>query len=281
MRAPGPPAAGRYWGHSQPSPVSSSVPPTGSGSTGGEGPSVGPGLQVGRVVQEGGGAAVREGGADQHPPAVAVPPDVRVAVHGAALGQLGDEQFASRAEGPAAVVGDGAGDRLVLGRAVLAVRGVEGDEPVAVGDGVAGEAAVGVHAAGGRGQGDRQRLPGQQVGAAEVAPVHVRVGRSVRVVLVEDVVVAVVEDQPVGVVDPVAGRAQVRDGIVRIAGWGGHTRAFRYVRQGPAQLRLRGSWAAALRPGCGIPRSAAAPAVSWGRRGGRTRLVRPRGGCRP
>jgi hypothetical protein len=58
------------------------------------------------------------------------------------------------------------------------------------------------------------------------------VAGAVRVVLVADVVVAVVEDQPVGVVDPVVGRAQVRDGPVRVRafkGRGGHTRAFRGV----------------------------------------------------
>ncbi len=78
-------------------------------------------------------------------------------------------------------------------------------------------------------QRDRQLVPAQQVTADGVAPGHVAPLVAVRVVLVEEVVLAVVVDEPVRVVHPVLGRRELelravglaevgrRVGIVRIA----------------------------------------------------------------
>jgi hypothetical protein len=56
----------------------------------------------------------------------------------------------------------------------------------------------------------------QQIATAEMSPVHVGVARAVRVVLEEDVVPAVVVDEPVRVVDPAERRAQVQRRQMRI-----------------------------------------------------------------
>ena len=52
-------------------------------------------------------------------------------------------------------------------------------------------------------QGDRQVLPAHEVAADGVAPAHVAPAVPLGVVLVEQVILAVEEDQPVGVVDEV------------------------------------------------------------------------------
>ena len=111
---------------------------------------------------------------------------------------------------PAAVVAVGEVLRLLA----VSVSRVDGDEARAVGPRcrakparvvpVDDDAAREDHHPVGFVQGDRQVLPVQQVGADGVAPAHMAPLLAQRVVLVEQVVLALVEDEPVRVVHEVA-----------------------------------------------------------------------------
>jgi hypothetical protein len=135
--------------------------------------------------------------------------------------------------GPGAegVVG-GDGEVLGLAEVVVAVgeRGLgEGDGlDAGVDDGggsvveyaAAGEAALGVCAAGGGGEGDGEATPVDHIGTGGVGPVHVSPGGGVGVVLVEHVVLAAPVDGGAGVVHPAAGGEEVEAGALGIVGCG-------------------------------------------------------------
>ena len=137
-----------------------------------------------------------------------VPIDLRVAV---AAGDLRDDRIAGEL-GVAAAVGAG-GDALhggtARGRVDEHLRGL------AVAAQAAGVLPVDHRRAaehrpqGVRRQGVADLLPVHQVAADGVAPVHVAPIPAVRVVLVEEMILAAVEDQPVGIVVPAAPRGEV------------------------------------------------------------------------
>ena len=110
---------------------------------------------------------------------------------------------------PAAPVPGVDGDEA---RAVVSLGLAEPARVVPVDDGTAGED----HHAVLFGQGDGQVLPVQHVGADGMAPAHVPPGLAERVVLVEQVVLALVEDESVRVVHEVAGRREVEPRAQRL-----------------------------------------------------------------
>ena len=101
--------------------------------------------------------------------------------------------------------------------------GVEKCGDAVVDDGAAGEAAVGVWAAGSGSQRDGEMFPVDHVWADGMVPVHVTPNGGVGVVLKEHVVVAVPEDGAVGIVHPVAFGEEMELGTERVGGelgWG-------------------------------------------------------------
>jgi len=135
--------------------------------------------------------------------------------------------------GPGIEVGVGGdGEELRFAEVVGAVRegglgvgngldaGVEDGGRAVVKDGGAGEDALGVGAAGGGGNGDRQALPVDHVRRDSVRPVHVSPDGGMRIVLMKHVVPAAPEDGGAGVVHPIAVGEVVEAGTEGVGEWG-------------------------------------------------------------
>ena len=87
-----------------------------------------------------------------------------------------------------------------------------------VDDGAAGEAAVGVGAAGGGRERDGEMRPVQHVGADGVGPVHVSPDGGVGVVLEKHVIAALEVERAVGIVHPVACGEEMELGAEGVGG---------------------------------------------------------------
>jgi len=168
--------------------------------------------QVCRAVEKHRPADALHTGGHQQIPAIALSPDEGIA-EVIALARLGGNLAEHRVAGvllPGEQVVPANGEALGLGFAALAAHaGVDQRWHAVVVDGAAGPAAAFVPAAGGRLEGDGQICPVNQVRADGVAPVHVGMVSPVRVVLVEQVYLAVPLDKTVGVVHPVGGRQKM------------------------------------------------------------------------
>ena len=122
------------------------------------------------------------------------------------------------------------GEELCLAEIVMAVAecgavggdgfdaGIDDGGGAVVVDGAAGEAAVGVVAAGSGSERDWEMAPVNHVVADGVIPVHVAPDGGVGIVLEEHVVLAAPVDGAVGVVHPVLGGEEVELGAERIGG---------------------------------------------------------------
>ena len=157
---------------------------------------------------------------DHHPVAVvaAVPEHLRVAEFRGSDVQHG----VARVPGPGGSAVDAVGQRLRLGGGAVGKRragaGVDRDQGRLAGGcesrGIAhigDSAAREDHLVGGGGDGDGLLDPGHQVGGGGVPPGDVPPGGAERIVLKEEVIDAVVVQQPVGVVQPGVRRGEVGD----------------------------------------------------------------------
>jgi hypothetical protein len=202
---------------------------------------LGPGLQVGRAVE----ADVVAAG-QGHGPALALGQPAQLGIADVLQARVGQHRIAGmRHPGAATVQADGQALVLAVDAAGLlgghVVVGEGGHQRLAARRPQAGAVAVVHHRAAGehhadvvRRQGDGLVLPAQQVGAGGMAPVHRAPHTAVRVVLVEQVVHALVEDQTVGVVHPVGGGREVvgRPPLGRVGGGGvGGQRGHRHGAQ--------------------------------------------------